>query len=115
MTININKKNYILVDDVIKSCPIWCKSIRNGRELIRKKNIEEPNYIFARLENSSWIETEGKSIKQDKVLIRKLFLDKCEQYINEINGKNVTDEEGIEKAPPIIILKKSEKFKDDEG
>ena len=37
----INNKKYILSDDILTTCPIWCKGIRNGRELVKKKSILE--------------------------------------------------------------------------
>ncbi len=43
----INNKYYTLADDIIANAPIFCKSIRNGRELIKKKNIIYPNFIYA--------------------------------------------------------------------
>jgi hypothetical protein len=113
--IYIDKKNYILADDIITTCPIWCKGVRNGRELVKKKNIDKVHFIYARLTDEGWTPNEGISVKYDKVLIRKAYLDKCEEYKNEINNDNVRDEKGIEKAPDIIILDDEEKFKGDDG
>lgn len=113
--ITINKINYILADDIITTCPIWCKGVRNGRELVKKKTIERKNYIFARNTDDGWVENDGKSVKFDKILVKKAYIDKCEQYTNEKNDKNVVDEKGIEKAPPILQLDDDDKFKDDKG
>jgi hypothetical protein len=113
--IYIDKKNYILADDIITACPIWCKGVRNGRELVKKKNIDKVHFIYARLTDEGWTPNEGISVKYDKVLIRKLYLDKCDEYKKEINNDNVRDEKGIEKAPDIIILDDEEKFKGDDG
>ena len=111
----LDKKHYILSDDIITSCPIWCKGVRNGRELVKKKNIDITHFIYARLIDNAWIVNEGMSVKYDKVLIRKAYLEKREEYTNEINNKNVCDDKGTEKAPNIIILNDEEKFKDDDG
>jgi len=110
-SIYINKKNYYFADDIINNAPIFCKGIRNGREFIRKKNIDD--YEYVRLDNSDkWIVADGKSVKFDKVIIRKIYVDK----IKELNDDDdVVDDHGTEKAPNIIKLNKNEKFKDSDG
>lgn len=113
--ITIDKKNYIRAETIIEKTPIWCKGVRNGRELIKKKSIDTKQFIYARLTDDSWTKTDGKSVKYDRVFIRKKYLDECEQYQNEINDENVKDDNGIEKAPDIIILDDDEKFHDDDG
>ena len=104
----MNMKKYTLADTIIKATPIWCKGVRNGRELIKKKKIEEKHFIYARYVNNEWTHTEGKSAKYDKVLIRNICLDKIEKYINEINN-NIVDELLLD-LPPVITLKDHEKF-----
>lgn len=111
----INKKNYIQADSIIENAPIWCKGVRNGRELIKKKTIEAEHFIYARFTDDAWSETDGKSVKYDKVFIRKKFLDDCEQYQNEIKDEDVKDDNDVEKAPKIIMLDDHEKFHDDDG
>lgn len=113
--ITINNKKYFLADDIISATPIWCKGVRNGRELIKKKSIISPNFIYARWTDDGWIESDGRSVKYDKVLIKNIFLKKVEEYINEINNENVCDDNGIEKAPEIIDLEDEEKFIDTDG
>jgi hypothetical protein len=113
--VSINKKNYILADDIIAKCGIFCKGIRNGRELIKKKVIDKKYYEYARFTDGIWVINDGKSVKYDKVIIRKIYLDKCDEYVNEINGENVKDEKGIETAPDIIHLNYDEKFTDNDG
>ena len=44
----INKKNYILADNIIEQCPIWCKGIRNGREFVKKKAVDDKYFEYAR-------------------------------------------------------------------
>jgi hypothetical protein len=113
--ITLNNKKYTLAEDVIKAAPIWCKGIRNGRELTKKKTIDSKYFVYARMTEGEWVPNEGKSVKYDKVLIRNIYLDKVESYQNEINNEDVEDENGVEKAPEIIDLDDEEKFKDDEG
>ena len=113
--ITIETINYALVDDVIKSCPIWCKGDRNGREFIKKKKIESKNFIYGRYNDKKWEKTNGSSNKYDKVLIKVSYLDKCENFCNEINKtEDVVDMNNVKKAPPIIVLRDEEKFYDDE-
>ena len=114
--ITIEKKKYSLADDIIKAVPIWCKGVRNGRELIKKKLIEEKYFIYARLTNEEWIPNDGKSVKYDKVLVRNICLSKIDAYVKELKGDDdVVDDNNISKAPPIIDLEDHEKFSDDNG
>ena len=64
--ITLLKKKYTLSDDIIKNVPIWCKGVRNGRELVKKKLIDNKYFIYARYIDGEWIENEGKSVKYDK-------------------------------------------------
>lgn len=87
---------------------------RNTRSLIKLKNIPDDIYIFAKKNNeNNWIKTNGKSIKHDKILIKKDYLINIPE-LNESNDDIKTDD-GIQKAPNVIILDDSEKFKDDSG
>ena len=113
--IYIDKKNYIQADTIIETMPNWCKGVRNGRELIKKKSIDTKHFIYARFTDNTWTKTEGKSVKYDKVFIRNKYLDNCEQYLNEVNNENVKNDKGIDKAPQVIILEDEEKFHDDDG
>jgi hypothetical protein len=114
--ITINNKKYTLSDDIIEATPIWCKGVRNGRELVKKKKIEEKHFVYARYVNEEWVQNEGKSAKYDKVLIRNICLNKIENYIKEINDDDdIVDEDNVEKAPKIITLSDNEKFCDDNG
>jgi hypothetical protein len=114
--ITINKKNYTLADNVITNAPIWCKGVRNGRELTKKKSLDENYFIYARYVDDEWIECEGKSVKYDKVLIRNIYLKKIDRYVKEITeDDDICDDKNVMKAPPIITLADSEKFCDDNG
>ena len=115
-TIIINSKKYTSADDIRELCPIWCKGVRSGRKIIEKKNIPDDQYIYARFDGEQWIESEGISVKYDKVFIRNMYLNKIEQYVNEINdSSNVVDDDNVEKAPPLIALEEHEMFHDNEG
>jgi len=110
-TITINEINYIFADYILKNAPIYSKSCRSSKDLIRKREIK--NYIFARYVDSQWKISDGKSAKFDKVLIKQEFI----QTIDELNpnGKTIVDDNGIEKAPEILLLEDFEKFKDNDG
>lgn len=114
-SISFNNKKYILSENIIENAPIYCKGIRNGRELIKKKNIDSKYFIYARIVDGEWVENDGKSVKYDKVFVRKSYIDKIIILMNELENKDITDENGIENAPEIIVLKDSEKFQDNDG
>lgn len=111
MNIIVNSDTeYVQADYVLQHAPIYSKGCRGTRDLIKKKKIKE--YIFMRLSNDKWIETNGSSQKLDKVFILKTVLD----TIPELNQSEIiTDDNGIEKAPNIIYLEKHEKFYDNDG
>ena len=98
-----------MADDIINEAPIFCKGVRNGRELTKKKKIKTEQFIYARLDDEKWIKTDGISVKYDKVLIEKSYLNK----IPELSDDNI--KEPIEKAPEIIELSDNEKFTDAQG
>ena len=104
--ININNIEYVHVDNILSKALVYSKGVRTGKELIKKHKIDKNNYIFGRLnKDNQWIQTEGKSLKYDKVLFTLSF----------VNTINEMKEEDISIAPPIIKLKDDEKFFDDEG
>jgi len=104
----INKQEYINSDDLFDKAPIYCKLCRNARDLIKKKNITD--YVFAKLNDTNWVISDGKSYKYDKVFFKKEFID----TIPEINqDKIILDDSNVELAPEIIYLEDSEKFKDE--
>lgn len=105
----LNKKNYIPAQEIIEKCPKWCKNIKNGREFLRRKNIDKTNFIYARLVDGEWVETDGASTKSDKVLVRQKYLNTCQEYLDEIDGD---DSEDLYK---ILELTDDEKIKDDNG
>lgn len=114
-TINYKKEKYILCDDVMKQAPIYSKGARNTRSLIKNKNINEDMYLFFKQkEDGKWTIADGKSIKYDKVFLKKDILNSIPELSGADNAE-ITDDKGISKAPPIIELVDDEKFKDDEG
>jgi hypothetical protein len=107
--IKLNNNKYILANYILEHAPIYSKGIRSGKDLLRKKGINE--YIFGRLVDNKWIQTDGKSAKFDKVLIKYDYV----QKIDELQGKKTADDNGIEQAPDIINLANNEKFQDETG
>ena len=104
---DINNKTYINADYLIKNLNNFAKGCRSSRELIKKKNIDD--FIYLKKKDDIWIESSGKSIKYDKVFINKDYI----KSIPKINREIIKDNKN--EAPPIIELKESEKFKDDDG
>lgn len=102
-TITINKKSYINFDNIEKSKYAFLKGIRNGRELIKAKKLNDKNYIFAKYnkKNNQWVKSDGNSKRFDKVFLE-------ESYFND----NCCVDE-IEDVPEIIKLNKKEIFQDD--
>lgn len=108
----INDIDYINSDYILKNAPIYSKGIRSTRELMKKKKfIVETDYIYLRLKNNIFTKSTGKSIRLDKVFIKKSIID----TIPELNNQKGITDDGIEEAPEIIELKDSEKFFDDKG
>ena len=108
----LNDVNYILSDILFKKAPIYCKTCRTTRDIIKKKEIYQSNYIYARFKDNNWIITDGKSPKYDKILFTEAFM----KTINEFNGLiDIKDDTYIEKAPDILDLLDNEKFKDNNG
>ena len=108
--VSYNNTEYICVDYVYNNAPIYSKTCRNGRDLIKKKDIND--FIYLRLKDDKWVVTNGKSMKYDKIFIKKDYISK----IPELNGLDkVTDDAGIEEAPHVLDLEDNEKFKDVNG
>lgn len=108
-TVTIDKIKYVCVDYIKTNASFYFKGSRNGKELVINKEIDDDEYIYARQSGSSWVESDGKSNRYDKVFLTFDYVKENEMLWKELNGE-LEDE-----APEIIQLKKSEKFKDDEG
>jgi len=106
----IRNNEYILVENIFNKAPVYCKESRNGRELIKNKKITD--YIYAKIKEGVWIQSDGKSYKYDKILLKKSFV----ETIKEINEpEKISEESKYEIAPDIILLENNEKFKDTNG
>ena len=112
--ITIESKKYIIGDIVIKDAPIFSKGCRGTRNLIKKKEIDNNKFIFARQVDDKWVISDGRSVKFDKVFFTQQFIDSIPE-LNKECDKEIKDDNGIMKAPNIIYLKDEEKFKDDNG
>ena len=113
-TINYNNIEYICVDYVYNNAPIYSKTCRNGRDLIKKKDIKDS--VYFRLKEDKWIPSDGKSMKYDKIFIKKDFINSIPELNNSDKVADDTPEgRGIEEAPSILDLEDNEKFKDING
>jgi hypothetical protein len=109
--IKYENKSYVNGEYVLLNANIYAKGCRSSRDLIKKKNIDNTNYIYARLKENEWIVSDGKSVKLDKVFFSELFI----KSIPELNNEKITDKNSVEQAPNIIILEDNQKFKDNKG
>jgi hypothetical protein len=112
--ITFENKKYILGDIAIKDAPIYSKGCRSVRDLIKKKEIDNNKFIFARQIDGKWVISDGRSVKFDKVFFIQEFMETIPE-LNKKSDKEIVDDNGITKAPNIIYLKDDEKFKDDDG
>ncbi len=112
----IDAVEYVSCDDVMKMAPVYAKGYRNTRELVKKKGIACDTFVYARECNGKWALSDNKSIRHDKVLLKKSYLVNIPECVAK-NDANVVvvDDKGIKKAPPIIELDDAEKFRDDAG
>ena len=118
--IKIENVEYYEDTYVLKNSPIYSKSARSSRDLVKKRNITEDNFIYARKNKNNYIKSSDKSPKFDRILFKKEFvLTIPEMKIliegNKINNEEITDLKGIPMAPQILILSDNEKFKDNDG
>jgi hypothetical protein len=114
ISLSYQNKKYVNGDYIIEYAPIYSKGARGSRNLIKKKNISNDKYIFARKTDNKWTITDGKSAKVDKVFYIQSLL-KTIPELNKETKEKITDDNGIEKAPHLIYLLDEEKFKDNDG
>jgi hypothetical protein len=116
--IKIKKEEYVNCDEVFEYAPKYCKGSRSSRVLIKKKEIPENMFIYARQSlkiEGKWIKSDGASTKLDKIFIKQDFVKDLKE-IRRMNKESMElGEDEIEEAPPIIDLEDKEKFKDCDG
>lgn len=101
----INGRSYYLALDLQKVYPSFFTGCKSVNEVVnKKKTVPVGKYIYAAKNNDIWTETNGRSRKFDRLLIRKRWFDSL-----NINVDN------IEVEPEIIELEDHEKFKDSHG
>ncbi len=110
--IKINNREYYLSDDLFQKALLYTKGCRNARELIKKKKIDDDNFIYASNKGTKWAETDGSSRKLDKILFE---CDWVNKNVTEFNGENNNVDGEYPMAPNKINLSEEEMFQDDEG
>jgi len=90
--ITINNIKYIDGAELINCALEYSKHCRSSRNLITKHNIDDSNYIFAKLKNNNWIITKGKSVKMDKVLFKYEYLETIPEINNILNNKYILED-----------------------
>jgi len=53
-TQNINNIEYIMVDYIRENAPIYSKGSRSSRDLMKRKKINQEDYIFMKLYSNRW-------------------------------------------------------------
>jgi hypothetical protein len=82
ISINHNNKNYIKGDYILSNTLVYSKGCRTSRDIIKKKNVTNTDFIYAREKDNEWVITDGNSAKMDKVFFSKTFL----ETIPELNN-----------------------------
>jgi len=100
---------YYKAECILKNAQIFSKGCRNGRELIKKKNIDDKNYIFVIGDENKWKLTDGNNKRLDKLLLRRDWV------LENIPEYNQNKKEELNMAPPTIHLEDHEKFQDNDG
>ncbi len=111
MIVLIGNISYIFADYILEKAPIYSKGCRSSRILVKTQKITD--FIYARKINDVWTESDGKSVKFDKVFIKSDIIKTIPEFNN--TSQIITDDNGIEKAPDIIYLNDHEKFHDNNG
>lgn len=109
---------YYMADEIMKRAPIYSKGCRSTREMVKKRNIEEPNYLFAkRSRTGEWVKSDGSSRQLDKVFVSESIIKSIPEIYQakDVPPKKVVDSKGIEEAPEILYLEDHEMFHDEEG
>jgi prophage antirepressor-like protein len=114
MAIQINDHMYLPTDHIITLCPVWCKGSRNGREFVRRAQIPDDQYEYARETDGIWQITDGRSAKCDKVVVLEAYIVQRVEYIAETAERDDAVDR-IANAPDTIELDDSEKFTDEQG
>ncbi len=119
--IKIDNVEYYEDTYVLKNAPIYSKTARSSRDLVKKRNITEDNFIYARKNKNNYVKSSDKSAKFDRILFKKEFVLTIPEIKILIEGDKVKNEEkvtdlnGVEKAPDILKLNDNEKFSDING
>ena len=100
--ITIKNIDYINGDYVLKNCPIFCRKMKGIRDIIRKKNLNNTDYIYARLNLNIWCESDGKSCRFDKLFLNKNYLLQIPEFINIINQPNLINQPNPTNEPNLI-------------
>ena len=53
---------YILANDLMTHAPLYMKGMRSGKDFIKKKNIKDKYWTYARETDGIWEKSEGKLI-----------------------------------------------------
>jgi len=111
--IEIDNTQYYESNKLKDISPIYFSKCRNVREIIKKNNISNDNYVFARhnADDKVWNISDGKNKRLDKILFN---VEWCKQNIPEL-ANNEEVKHDIEEAPPVIHISEDERANDETG
>lgn len=110
-SITINNDIYYHVDDIFNFNPSYFYGCgKNMRNILKRKKIDEDEYIFAYQKQGKWI-VSNSNYPRAKILFTEEFVyDNIPKFAKE---KKIAED--VQVAPPIIELEEHEYFKDNEG
>jgi len=108
----VKGNEYYVGNELMETNETLFRGCQNSRQIIKKANLTKKEYTYAKQKDGKWKETDGLSLKFDKILISKKWVEKNVDIPEEEEQEEEQEEEEL---PEIIELKKNEKFQDDEG
>lgn len=112
-THTIGKNQYYNCDELRNQYPKIFRGCINSRAFITKKDVPDDAYIYGKLKSKKWVESNGNSMRFDKIFIKVDWFDN--KYLNFRDDHEEEEEEDIEDAPGLIKLKDNEKFINNDG
>jgi len=92
--VNVDGIKYYNAYDIMAKYPKMSNRDKNRRRFLRENDIPDDQYIYARDNDGTWEQNDGKSCKYDHVMIRKKYFD--DTFVNKdikvvkiVNDKNV--------------------------
>jgi hypothetical protein len=108
--ITIDGSKYVRSDDILEISPAFCRNAKSGREIVKKREIGVTDYIFAREAKTDngveWKQTEGKSRRHDKVLLRVEYIHSRPELKDLVSSLDEKTQDGNSEPSSQHICKK---------